>query len=1037
MWLTYFALRRPVTLAMVLVSVILLGAVSIIKLPLDFLPRVEFPFIAVYIPYQNGLPTENEKDIVRPIEEVLATLGGVREIRSYSDANAVQVGVNFEWGRDVNLLRMEVKERIDQIRSELPADIQQIMLLTFNTNDIPIIEGRISAKGRDLSESWDLLDQKIIAPLQRIPGVGRVEIDGVNPTQASVYLLFDKIMEHNVDVSRLFTELQLANVELTIGRITDGGLRYDVRTISGLAGVEDLKELPISDTGLKLKDVAEVIYGAPALSYGRILNEEPAIAFWVQKSSGYNTVEVCRAVEEELERINHDPALEGINSFSFFNQADEITGSLKSLLQGGLFGSVLALAILYVFLRRLSMTLVVSVAIPISILGTTIFMFLSGSSLNVLSMMGLMLGVGMLVDNAVVVLEAIHRRQHMGASPVAAAARGTKEVGRAIVASTLTTIIVFAPIVLSKSDELAVWLGEVGVTISVTLIFSLLVSLTVIPALSIRMTRNAGSENLVDARWLIVLKKHYMRVLRWTALKHPLVTVLAIMPLVLIITGGAMKVTSFKPDVEGDQGIQRKSLYVGFDFTDAVDKKTAKIYTENVTDYLETRRDDLGVRDLYAWYGADGAAVTLFFSEGVVSPDFYAEVREDLRENLPEQAGLVYLFGGDEGQESGAKSFSITISGEETEYLEGFVDEAKRRLASIDGVGDLKSDNDNGKSEIQIHVDPDQAGRFGISPQTISEIMSLTYRGMMLPRLQTGEKEIDMIVSLYPDDTESIENLALLTVGSVGNQAVQLGQVADFQFGKSPERIFRMDQKSGITITGTWEGEKLDDVLKKILPLMNGMDLPLGYDWNFGSNIMRAQQQQNDMGINMLLALACVFFVMASLFESLLYPLVVMGTVPFASLGVFWLMMATGTPFNMMAMIGIVILIGVVVNNGIVLIDHINNRRKEGLSLDNAIVDACGERLRPILMTAGTTILGLLPLAVFHGANIAGAEYYPMARAISGGLASSTVLTLLVLPTYYRLATMGMKWLQDARRDWGISRASSGFPGDQSLLDGQ
>jgi hydrophobic/amphiphilic exporter-1 (mainly G- bacteria), HAE1 family len=1023
MWLTYFSLRRPVTLAMVLVSVLLLGAVSILKLPLDFLPRVEFPFIAVYIPYQNGLPSENEKDIVRPIEEVLATLGGVREIRSYSDADAVQVGVNFQWGRDVNLLRMEVKERIDQIRSELPADIQQIMLLTFDTNDIPIIEGRISAKGRDLSESWDLLDQKIIAPLQRIPGVGRVQIDGVNPTQASVYLLFDKIMEHNVDVSRLFNELQAANVELTIGRITDGGLRYDVRTISGLQGVEDLKELPISETGLKLKDVAEVLYGAPALSYGRILNEEPAIAFWVQKASGYNTVEVCRAVEDELERINQDPALAGINSFTFFNQADEITGSLSSLLQGGLFGSVLALAILYLFLRRLSMTLVVSVAIPISILGTTIFMFLSGSSLNVLSMMGLMLGVGMLVDNAVVVLEAIHRRQHLGANPVAAAARGTKEVGRAIVASTLTTIIVFAPIVLSKADELSVWLGEVGVTISVTLVFSLLVSLTVIPALSIRLTRNAGKENLGDARWLTGLRKRYLRVLTWTALKHPLVTVLAIMPLVLIITGGAMKVTSFKPDVEGDGGIQRKSLYIGFDYSDAVDKKTSKVYTEKVTEYLEGRRQELGVKDIYSWYGADGAATTIFFSEGVVSPDFYAEVREDLRENLPEQAGLVYRFGGDEGQESGAKTFSVTISGEETEYLERFVDEAKRRLASIEGVGDLKSDNDNGKSEIQILVDPDQSGRFGITPQTISEIMSLTYRGMMLPRLQTGEKEIDMIVSLYPDDTESIENLALLTVGSVDGQAVQLGQVADFQFGKSPERIFRQDQKSGITINGTWDGEKLDEVLNKIRPLMDGMDLPLGYDWNFGSNIVRAQQQQNDMGINMLLALACVFFVMASLFESLLYPLVVMGTVPFASLGVFWLMMATGTPFNMMAMIGIVILIGVVVNNGIVLIDHINTRRKEGLSLDHAIVEACGERLRPILMTAGTTILGLLPLAVFHGANIGGAEYYPMARAISGGLASSTLLTLLVLPTYYRLATLGVQWLQTGRRDWDFSRS--------------
>lgn len=1024
MWLTFFSLRRPVTLAMVFVSVLLLGCVSLLKLPLDFLPRVEFPFIAVYIPYQNGLPTENELEIVRPIEEVLATLGGVREIQSYSDGNAVQVGVNFDWGRDVNLLRMEVKERIDQIRGDLPDDIQQILLLTFNSNDIPIVEGRISAKGRDLSESWDLLDQKIIAPLQRIPGVGRVRIDGVNPTQVSVYLLFDKIMEHGVDINHLFQELQAANVELTVGRITDDGLRYDVRTVSDLQGVDDLKELPISPTGLRLKDVAEVLYGAPALSYGRILNQEPAIAFEIQKASGYNTVAVCRAVEAELRRINQDPALAGINSFAFFNQADQITDSLRSLTQGGLFGSVLAVVILYLFLRRFSMTLVVSVAIPISILGTAITMFLTGGSLNVLTMMGLMLGVGMLVDNAVVVLESIHRRQHLGASPVAAAARGTREVGRAIVASTLTTIIVFAPIVLGKADEMTVWLSEVGVTISITLLFSLLVSLTLIPALSVRLTRPAEGLG-EEARWLCWLKARYTGVLRWTALKHPLTTAFVIMPVTLGLTAGAMQATGFKPDVEGDAGRQRTNLRVGLDFSDSVDKHVSQACVQKVVDYMESRRDDLSIRDVYAYYGPDFGGVTLFFEDGVVDNDFFHDTREELRAQLPVQAGVRYRFGGDGGQDAGAKTFSVTISGEETEFLQGFVEEAKRRLGTIEGVADLTSDNEDGSSEIQVRVDPQRAGRFGISPQTVSEIMSLTYRGMMLPRLQTGEKEVDMIVSLYPEDAESLENLALLTVGAAQDQPVQLGQVAEFHFGNSPGRIYRRDQRSGITITGTWDGDRLDDALNRIRPLMDGMGLPLGYDWNFGSNIVRARQQQNEMGVNMLLALVCVFFVMASLFESLIYPLVVMGAVPFASLGVFWLMMATGTPFNMMAMIGIVILIGVVVNNGIVLIDHINNRRKSGQDLDDALVAACAERLRPILMTAGTTILGLLPLAVSHGAHVGGAEYYPMARAISGGLASSTVLTLLVLPTYYRLTTVWVGWIVEGNRQWASARAKT------------
>ena len=467
-------------------------------------------------------------------------------------------------------------------------------------------------------------------------------------------------------------------------------------------------------------------------------------------------------------------------------------------------------------------------------------------------------------------------------------------------------------------------------TISVTLVLSLLVSLTVIPALSIRLTRSESPGNVSEARWLQWLKGKYLRVLNWTAIRHPLVTALALVPLVLVITGVAMKATNFKPDVEGDQAMRRESLYIGFDYSGPVDKYTSRDYVHATTEYLETRREDLGLRDIYAYYVADGGGVTIFFNEGVVSNDFYIEVRDDLRENLPVQAGLNYRFGGDDGQQSGAKTFSVTISGEETEFLQEFADEAKHRLAMIDGIADLKSDSDRGKSEIQIRVDSEQASRFGISPGTVSEIMSLTYRGVLLPRLHTGEKEVDLVISLLPEDRESIENLSLLTVGAADGHPIQLGQIADFYFGRSPERIFRRDQKTGVSVTGTWDGEKLDDALKEIRAVMDAMDLPFGYSWNFGSEIIRAQQQQNEMGTNMLLALACVFFVMASLFESLLYPLVVIGTVPYASLGVFWLMMITGTPFNIMAMIGIVILIGIVVNNGIVLVDHINGHRRAG-----------------------------------------------------------------------------------------------------------
>jgi len=713
---------------------------------------------------------------------------------------------------------------------------------------------------------------------------------------------------------------------------------------------------------------------------------------------------VCRKVELELERINLDPTLKGIDSFTFFNQADQITDSLRSLLQAGTLGSLLAVAILFLFLRRINMTLVVAVAIPLSILATNVFLYLSGNSLNVLTMMGLMLGVGMLVDNAVVVLESIHRRHNLGARPVAAAIRGTREVGRAIVASTLTTVIVFAPVIISKADELGVWLGEVGITISVTLVCSLLVSLTLIPALSVRLSADR-QQSRVENGWLAKLRRQYLRVLNWTALRHPYLTALVIVPAVLVVTGVLMGVTKFQPEPFGEEGIRRESLYIDFDYSGSVDRDSAERYVLTVTEYLETRREDFDVRDIYCFYVADGGGVTIFLEDGIISEDFYKEVREDLRENLPVQAGVEYRFGDEEGQNSGVKTFSVTVWGEETELLEDISQEVKRRLTTLPDIHDLSNEADRGNQEIRVQVDTERAGRYGIRPATISQVLGLTYRGVMLPRLHTGDKEIDLVVSLQPDDRESIENLSILTVGESGGQPVQLGQIADFDFGRSPGTIHRTNQKTGVTIRGSYEGEKLDDALDDIRSFMNSIDLPLGYGWDFGTEIIRGQQQRSEMGTNMLLALACVFFVMASLFESLLHPLVVMGCVPFASLGVFWTMMLTSTPFNMMAMIGIVILIGIVVNNGIVLVDHINNHRRLGKSLDVAIMDGCADRLRPILMTAGTTILGLLPLAVFHGAHVGDAEYYPMARAISGGLASSTLLTLIVLPTYYRINT--------------------------------
>ena len=678
-------------------------------------------------------------------------------------------------------------------------------------------------------------------------------------------------------------------------------------------------------------------------------------------------------------------------------------------------GSLLAIVILLLFLRRLSLTLVTTLSIPLSILGACVFLYLTGRTLNVLTMMGLMLGVGMLVDNAVVVLESIHRHLHAGRTPLVAALRGTREVGKAVVASTLTTVIVFAPVVVGGDDELSVWLGEVGATISVTLVVSLLISLTVMPLLAARV---AGRHKPVEPRWLMGLRRGYLAILRWTALRHPLVTTLVLLPLLMAGTVALMQVTGMKPEAFGDEGVRQQSLYVGFDFADAIDYRLSSRYVARTEEYLESRRDDLGIRDIYSFYSTDGGGVTLFFEDGVIDDAFLLELRKDLREGLPTQPGLTYRFGREDGGGSGARSFAVTIYGRETEVLREVGAIVEHRLSALPEVADITSESDDGHAEVRVRVSRDDAARFGVEPAAVAEIMGLTYRGVPLPRLQMADREIDVIVSLLPEDRESLENLALLTVGVQDGQPVQLRQVADFEFGSGPQRIFRRDQRSGLTLRGSAETEDFEALLSQVRQTMDEVDMPLGYGWSFGDEIRRGQQQQSEMGLNMLLALVCVFFVMASLFESLTLPLVVMACVPFASLGVFWTLMATSTPLNLMAMIGIVILIGIVVNNGIVLVDHIGQRRRGGLDEREALLGACADRLRPILMTAGTTILGLLPLALLKGTHLSGLEYYPMARAICGGLAAGTLLTLLVLPAYYWLTT---RWLA---RMHGVARGA-------------
>ncbi len=1012
MKLTDWSIRRPVSVFVGVLALIVLGAVSLNRLPLEFLPQKDLPFIGVYVPYANAIPSQVEKEIARPVEEVLATLGDVKNIFSQSESEYAFVGVIFEFGRNVDVLRLEVKEKLDQVRPLLPDDVRDLFIFTFNTNDIPVIVGRISAKKGDLSTSYDLLDRHIIQRLKRLEGVGRVEVGGVLPAEISIYLLIDKIIEHHVDVEALFRRLAGSNLNLTVGRTTMDGDRYTIRALGEFTSFQEIENLIISDFGLRLKDVAEIVYDEPIPSYRRRLNGEPAVAFEIQRASGANIVELSRRVGAELEEIRKDPALEDIDVVLFLDQAEQITDSLTSLLKAGVLGTLLALGVLLFFLRRLSTTMVVMVAIPFSIISTCVFLYLSGRSLNVLTMMGLMLAAGMLVDNAIVVLESIHRRHMRGESPVEAARFGTREVGRAVVAATLTSICVFAPVVLTPNTLLTVWLGEVGNTIIIALLFSLLISLTLVPLMMSRfvspatLSRANGGERI--SRSVSWARRRYIKLLDWTAVRHPYVTLLLVM-ITFIGSIGLSAVLDVKPDPQSERGVKQEELEIQVQFEDNVNLYAVEGYVDRLEKYLLARTDSLRVESVYTFYADNELFCSLFFEDDAVTEAEIRDMRKKLRAELPPLPGARYRIGRDEEEGPGAKRIEVTLFGEDTEYLAHLAEEVKRRLRLIDDLEDIETAADAGREEIQVSLRPEDAGRFAITPATMAQILNLTFRGVPLGQFKGPDREIEMGLVLEPSDRRNIENLRSMVVSRLDGQDISLGQVADFRIAKGPTLIFREDRKTALPIRASYEGENYARAKDRVEAVMNSIELPEGYAWSFGRELRESEEEMDQMGINILLALACVYFVMASLFESLLHPLVIMICIPFAFLGVIWTGILTGTPINILAMIGVVILIGIVVNNGIILVDHINTHRRAGRSREEAILLGGEERFRPILMTALTTILGLVPLAVGR-ASIGDGYYYPMARAVMGGLLASTALTLLVLPTFYVIAERTLLW---------------------------
>lgn len=996
-----FSIKRPVTTVMFFVSLFVVGLIAAVRLPLEAFPSVTFPGIFLQLPYSGSTPEEVERTVLRPVEEAVSTMTGIKRMDGSAKADGASMFIQFsDWERDASIAASDARERIDAIRDELPDDLQRYFVLKFSTSDEAVVKVRL-ASDRDMTREYDMIDREFKRRLERIPGVARVDVLGAPPSEVEIAISSDRLNAHGVGLNELNARLRNVNFSVSAGQIDDGGKRLRVQPVGELVDLDQYRNIVIDAKGTRLGDVAEVVLKPSRMDYGRRLDGRPAVGLDIFKERNANLVQVSRDVLAEINAIADDPALNGVQVLVVGDQGKSVTTSLLELAEAGLVGLLLSVIVLYFFLRHWPSTLMVCTAIPICFVMTLGFMYFAGVTLNILTMMGLLLAVGMLVDNAVVVVESIYQeRERMPEQPRLASLLGTRNVAIALSAGTLCHCIVFVPNLFGDRNMLSIFMAQIAITISVSLLASWLVAVSLIPMLSARMKTPPVVR---DDRGLIPsMQRRYAAFLRWT-LEHRGKSLLGIL---LIVAVSVIPMTQMKVNMFGGEDALKADVF--YQWNGAYTKEQMSEEIERIENFLDANREKYGIVQIYSFFSEDGWGGTqIKFDE--TRSDRTPEVIERLRKDLPKSARAQIGIGSNQGGPGGgggfgAETVQVQLVGDSSETLRELGTDIVPLLATRKELRDVRINAGDQNSELSVRVDRERAASFGFSADNVSTFVGLALRGAPLREFRRGATEVPVWVRFAGAENFGTKDIASFTVRAPDGRIVPLLAMVDVEVKAAATEIQRSNRQTTLTLQANLADkvtpQEARDAMEQAL---QAVTFPPGYSFTFdaggGQDDQEAIQQ---MMFNLLIALIMIYVVMAAVFESLLFPTAIMSGVLFSVFGVFWLFWLTGTEFNVMAFIGILVLMGVVVNNGIVMIEHINNLRRRGMSRTDALVEGSRERLRPILMTMGTAILAMVPIALGQTKMAGGGPpYFPMARAIAGGLAFSTVVSLLFLPTIY------------------------------------
>jgi hydrophobic/amphiphilic exporter-1 (mainly G- bacteria), HAE1 family len=1012
--LTQFSVNYPVTILMIVLGIILLGYISYEKLGVDLFPDLNSPRIFVEIKSGERPPEEMEKQFVEDIEALAIRQSDVLQVSSITKVGTSQITVEYAWNKDMDEAFLDLQKALNTYSQD--AEIDDLRITQHDPNTAPVMLIAVSHDDiTDMNEIRKVAENYIRNELIRLEGVAEVELSGQEEAEVIITTDHYRLEAHGLTLDDISTRIQNFNRNVSGGRVSEMGLQYIVKGVRLLDEVEDFENLIVDYKSVRaesegqrrvemapvfLRDVATVTIGNKEPANIVHFNGERCLGLSIYKETKFNTVRAVEQINDAMDDIQR--ALPGYSIQQVTNQGKFISSAIGEVQTTALLGILLAVFVLFLFLRRLGTTLIVSIAIPVSVIATFNLMYFNDLTINIMTLGGLALGAGMLVDNAIVVLENIFRNHENGLSVKDSAVNGTAEVGGAITASTLTTIIVFLPIVYlhGASGEL---FKDQAWTVAFSLLSSLFVAIFVIPTLYNHFYRNKKAP--VKRRSLQV--GGYGRFLDKVLKLKWIVVILA----AALVAGSFMLVpsigTEFMPKTETKEFTMHLKMSEGTKLqrTESTVKTIETIITNYLGDNLDKLYSHAGISASIAGYetsifeGENTAQIQVILKDNTSMPTEQIIASLDKLTNdisgfevtfSQEQSALQSILGTDEAP------VVVEVRGEELDEIEGIVNDVRDKMLNINGLFNIQTSIEHGAPEVEVHVDRVRAGMYNVNINTIVTQMQDQLEGKNAGQLEKDGEMRDITIKVPEKGLNDIHNM---TINS-GNQEFRLSEIADISFGVSPKEIHRQNQSRTGRITAQLEGDiPLDHVAGTIRQETSEIDLPANYQILITGEEEKRQESMNSLGFALLLSIILVYMVMASQFESLIHPFTILLTIPLAVVGSILIFFFLDKTFNIMALIGLIMLAGIAVNNSIIFVDRINQLIREGLDRRAAILQAGQQRIRPIFMTSITTVLALLPLTFGFGESASLRS--PMALAVIGGLITSTLLTLVVIPCVY------------------------------------